>query len=94
MAVKTTSQIFSEIYNETLESLWVQKVNLETYADLDDSMGIIPKEMVESGMRQQKTVSQRRVELKEAIKTKEKMLTIITKMLDEETDLEDRDTTG
>lgn len=94
MEKKTASQILLQIYNETLESLWVQKVNLATYKDLDDTIEIIPKEMVDAGMRQQKTVAERVVELKEAIETKEKMLSIITKMLDEETNLEDGDTKG
>lgn len=83
-----------QIYNETLESLEVLKINLATYEDLKADMQIIPKELVEAGMRTQKTVADRRTELEEGIATKEKTLVIINKRLDEETNLENGNEKG
>lgn len=86
----------SQIYNETLVSLLTAKINRKTYDALEDDEQIVPKEMVEMGMRAPKTVAQRKKELDEHIETKERMLAIIQSMIDEENKdkVEDRNTTG
>lgn len=86
MQKKTQQEVLLQIYNETLESLVNQKVNLKVYEGLPKEMEIIPQEVVEAMGRAQKTVATRIKEIKEAIETKENQLKIIDEMIQAEED--------
>lgn len=83
-----------EIYNETLASLQMQKINRALYEDLPDDEKIVPEELVATGMRVQKTAGTRKKELDEVIETKEKTLKIIDSMIAEEDDKQKHNDTG
>lgn len=83
-----------EIYNETLASLLSQKINRALYEDIDDDEDIVPRELVETGMRVQKKAKQRKAELDEIIETKQKTLDIIDGMIKEEEDKQKQNDTG
>lgn len=69
------------IYNETLESLITQQINVDLYRELDPKENIVPQEAVDAGLRAPKTAEQRIKELEEIIETKEKTLKLIDKKL-------------
>lgn len=69
------------IYNETLESLITQQINIDLYKQLDPNENIIPEEAVASGLRPAKTAQQRIKELEEIVDTKERTLKLIDKKL-------------
>lgn len=51
---------------------------------MKDEENIVPQELVDAGVRNQKTVGERKKELDEMIETKTKMLDIIKEMIAEE----------
>lgn len=69
------------IYNETLESLITQQINVDLYRELDPKENIVPQEAVDAGLRSPKTAEQRIKEIEEMIETKEKTLKLIDKKL-------------
>lgn len=81
MEKKTPREILLGIYNETLESLITQQINIDLYKDLDPEENIVPQEAVDAGLRPAKTAKQRIKEIEEMIETKEKTLKLIDKKL-------------
>ena len=77
-----------QIYNETLESLHLQKINRALYAELDQNENIIPQELIDAGMRTAKTAGARLKEVDEMVETKQKTLDIVDQMIKDEEDRE------
>jgi len=71
------------IYNETLESLITQEINIELYRKLDPKENIVPKEAVDAGLRAPKTAEQRIKEIEEIIETKKKTIAVVERKLAE-----------
>lgn len=91
MEKKTAKEVLLQIYNETLESLHLQKINRALYAELDPEENIIPQELIDAGMRVAKKAGDRLKEVEEMVETKQKTLEIVDQMIQDEEDREKKE---
>lgn len=91
MEKKTRKTSLLEVYDETIQSLVIQEVNIELYKELPPDENIVPKELIDAGQRDPKTALQRITEIREIIDTKKRTLKIVDKLLAEEEGKKDDD---